>query len=304
VACAILALCLLTTAGILAYTGTFQQIQSQVNATENSISNVAGQLSGGFKMLSGGLQLASGNGVAEIEANKGELFADTFTGNESVAVTCGTTPRDSYIRLINSGTANDTAVSVTIATGGVKSDYAIAGPCTIGPSGSATATQYVIFQGLNKLVGFLVPEVSQQYLATVTLADGTPVIFYGQFDQGMPLVSTTGVMLLARDFDQGQPANATCVTVPVPANMFVVLTNAGTAGASVASVTITWKNTINTFPISGSCSVGPDGTQSATTYIFFGLSNRLGVAAETGQPFTGTVTLSNGAHIEFSGSFQ
>jgi hypothetical protein len=86
--------------------------------------------------------------------------------------------------------------------------------------------------------------------------------------------------------------------------MYVMLTNSGTVGASATMVTITWKNATSAFYPVGPCPMGPDGTSADVTYISFGSTNWLSVAAQAGQPFTGTVVLSDGSLIRFGGVFQ
>lgn len=304
VAFAILVLCVLATTGVVDYTGELQQFQPEIQAVENSFGGFGNEVSNGFSLLSGGLQIASGNGVAEIEAVSGVLITDTFTGDAPGVVMCATTPRNSYIQLANVGPGSGTAVSLKIASNGVNSNFAITGPCTLGPSGSSTATLYVVFSGLTELAGGAVPALGQHYVATVTLTDDVPVLFTGSFASGFSRVTVTSLALPAADFEQGQPADVTCVTTPIPESMFIVLTNTGTVDANVASITIEWKDTVNVFSISGFCSVGSDGTQSSVVYVYFGSSNWLGVPAEAGQSFTGMVMLSTGAQIQFGGKFQ
>jgi hypothetical protein len=283
VASVILVVCLVATLGILDYTGV---------------------LSGGFSMLSGELQGASGKGLAEIEASGSGLIADTFTGDQLTSPTCSATPRDSYIQLVNIGTDSGTVVGVTITSGGSNSEFEIVGPCAVGPSGSATAVVFVIFRGLTKLANSPVPKAGQQYTGTVVLATGTPVLFIGQFSQGHSQVSATSVVLQAADFGQGKPVNATCSTTPPTGSPYITLNNVGTAGATVTQVAIMWKNATTAFSIGGSCFVGPDGASSATTYVVFGSGNALSVAAVVGQSFTGTVTLLAGTPVQFSGEFK
>jgi len=242
--------------------------------------------------------------LAQIESPSAGLVANTFAGDKPAPPTCATTPRDSYIQLSNLGTGSGSATGVTITSGGVSNDFTINGPCKVGPAGSPTATTYVNFRGLSELSNSSAPVAGQQYVGSVTLADGVPILFTGRFGEGQPQVSVTGIALPAASFGQGKPINATCVTTPVPADSYIMLTNAGTAEAAVTSVSITWKNATNVFSISGLCNVGLDGTPSSITYLNFGSSNSLAVAAVAGQSFTGTLTLSTGTQIPFSGEFQ
>ena len=231
------------------------------------------------------------------------LIADTFTGSNPLSPTCSTDAKNSYIKLTNMGSASSSVQGVTITFGGADNVFKVAGSCVLGPSGSPDSTLYVLFGGPSKLVNSSVPQPSQPYLGTVNLSNGAGLPFNGNFFQGYPVISNAGAALSALDFGKGNPMNATCSTNLASSSSYVTLTNAGTVGVSVTQVTITWKGVTNQFNISGQCEVGPDGTQSATTYVLFGSANMLASAAEAGQQFTGGVSLSFGPAIQFSGTF-
>lgn len=293
---------LVATTGVLMYEGSAQQSQSQGGGS--STSNVGGMLSDGFSMLKDGLKFASGGGLAEVQTAGVGLIADTFTGDAPLAPTCGMTPRNSYIELTNTGSANGTATGVTITYGGEANVFAISGSCTIGPSKSSTATMYILFRGPSKLPNSLAPVPGIPYLGTVTLSNGAHLPFSGNFFQGYPLISTSGVALAASDFTEGNPVNSTCSTTRPLANSYMMVNNTGTVGAYFTSVVVNWKDAANTFPIVGGCYVGPDGTPGAVIYVIFGGDSKLSVAAEAGQSFTGALTPTFGTPISFSGKFE
>ena len=263
------------------------------------------QVSGGLSMLKEGANFAGGGGLPQVQTASVGLIADSFTGNKTVAPTCSATPEYSTIELLNTGKAEGTATGVTITYGGASNVFRIAGPCAIGPAGSPTSTMYITFIGPNELANSAantaIPVAGQPFGGTVTLSNGAQLPFLSNFAQGGPQVSTTSLALPASDFTAGKPTNSTCGAAPPAASGYIMLTNAGTEGAAVSAVTITWKNATNTFAISGSCDIGP---WSGVTYVLFGAGSTLSVAAEAGQPFTGTVTLSTGTPIQFGGNFQ
>ena len=294
--------------GTIVYQDTMQQASVLSNnagsqsSSGQSGSDIMGSLSGALSMLQDGI--ASGGGLAQVQTNGAGLIADTFTGDASRAPTCGATPKNSYIALTNKGSANGTATSVSITYGGEKNDFTIAGQCRIGPSGSPTATTYLLFPGPSKLPNSNVPQPGLPYLGIVILSNGAHLAFTGNWFQGYPQISNTTVAFPASNFIQGKPMNTTCSTTPLPGRAYIALTNTGTVGISATQVTVTWKDVTNTFSISGSCYIGPDGTTSAVTYILIGATGDLKVTAEPGQSYTGTVALSFGTPIQFSGTFQ
>jgi flagellin-like protein len=119
-------------------------------------------------------------------------------------------------------------------------------------------------------------------------------------------IQVTSQALVAADFTAGTPAAPTC-SVTGAANDITV-TNTGTAASSITSVTITYAGVVNTFVPSTGCIVAAAGQAGATTNgnpmsVLFG-TNFLSLAAVSGQTYTGTVTMANGAVLIFTGSFQ
>ena len=160
------------------------------------------------------------------------------------------------------------------------------------------------FQGPSKLVNSLAPVPGLPYIGSVTLSNGAHLGFTGNFFQGYPDVSNTGVTLAASAFTVGKSGNATCSATPTAGNASITLANAGTVGTSVTLVTITTKDGTNTFSMGASCWVGPDGTSSAILQIMFGAKSMLSAAVAPGQTYTGSVTFSGGTQVPFSGTFQ
>jgi hypothetical protein len=294
---------LVATTGVLMYEGNATQ-QSQSQGGGPSTSNIGGMLSDGLSMVKDGLKFASGGGLAEVQTAGVGLIADTFTGDSPLPPTCSSTPRNSYIELTNTGSANGTATGVKIVYGGETNSFAISGPCTIGPSKSSTASMYILFGGPSKLPNSLAPVPGIPYSGTVTLSDGANLPFTGSFYQGYPQISIPSVAIAASAFTEGYPGNTTCSTTLPDATPYLMVVNTGTVGASFTSVAVTWKVGASTFPIVGSCFVGPDGTPAAVIYVIPGSSNKLSVAAEPGESFTGDLTPSFGAPVSFSGIFQ
>jgi flagellin-like protein len=104
----------------------------------------------------------------------------------------------------------------------------------------------------------------------------------------------------------------TCASTPPtaasPATPYIVLANTGTASASVTGVTITWAGASNVFTPTATCTVGAAGatavTAAATMYLALTLTPKLTVAPVSGQTYSITVTLSNGASVLYTGTFQ
>ncbi len=286
----------------MVYLGSMQQ-----QSSGSSGYDVGGMLSNGLSMVKEGFGFASGGGIAKVQTGTIGLVADTFTGDGPIAPTCSATAKNSYIGLINTGSGNGTATAVTIRYAGSDNTFPIAGSCVIGPSGSPTATTFVLFKGPSKLPNSARPQAGIQYSGSVSLSDGAQLPFVGTFSQGYASISNKGFVLMASEFTKGQQVkaiNATCGATPGAAKSYVKLNNTGTIGASVTLLTISSKNATDTFSISGPCFVGPEGTPSAVTYIILGHNNSLNVAAEPGQSFNGTVTLSSKTQIRFSGQFH
>jgi flagellin-like protein len=117
-------------------------------------------------------------------------------------------------------------------------------------------------------------------------------------------ISVTNAALTGTDFTTGGAATYTCATTAT-AGVSITLTNTGTAGASVTGATITWAGASNAFTLaSGTCSVGGAGSPTATTYLVFANPGLVATNAGSGQAFSGTITLSNGAQVLFSGTWQ
>ncbi len=99
----------------------------------------------------------------------------------------------------------------------------------------------------------------------------------------------------------GSTTTFTCATSSSGA--FLSLTNSGSGRGTVAGVTITWAGNDNPFSVSGVCAVGASGSSTATFHLLFPATTKITPSAVAGQPFSGTVTLSNGAQILFTGSW-
>jgi hypothetical protein len=73
-------------------------------------------------------------------------------------------------------------------------------------------------------------------------------------------------------------------------------------------VTITWAGAVNSFAVaictSAAAGNAGAGTNGNPISILFTALNHLTVNAVTGQTYTGTVTLGNGAVLLFTGTFN
>jgi hypothetical protein len=132
---------------------------------------------------------------------------------------------------------------------------------------------------------------------------------FGTFEQAQhpPQILVTGVSLSASYFLAGGTTTTfTCAASSSAAT--VSLTNAGSGSGTVVGVMITWAGSDNAFTPSGACKIGAAGSSTSTAYVTFPstskLSSRGAVDATPGQPFTGTISLSNGAQLLFTGVWQ
>ena len=125
---------------------------------------------------------------------------------------------------------------------------------------------------------------------------------FGQ-SQNVSQVSVTGTALLAADFTAaGTTSTFTCSSSA--SGGWLAVTNTGTASARVTGVTITWGGANDAYTLSGSCSIDAVGGASATYFITFPATTNVTVDAAAGQTYTGTVVMSNGAQLLFTGIWQ
>ena len=73
-------------------------------------------------------------------------------------------------------------------------------------------------------------------------------------------------------------------------------------------MTIGWAGTNSAFTVSGACTIGALGSPSSTLYLNFPSSNKLTAPGATGAisglTYTGTITLSGGVKILFTGIWE
>jgi flagellin-like protein len=121
-------------------------------------------------------------------------------------------------------------------------------------------------------------------------------------------VQVTSQNLIAADNKAAGTTTTFTCNVAGAANDLTV-TNTGTAATTVTGVTVTWAGAVNSFTPSTGCTVAAAGNAGATTNgnpisLIFPTTNTLTVNAVTGQTYTGTVTLGNGAVLLFTGTFN
>jgi len=119
-------------------------------------------------------------------------------------------------------------------------------------------------------------------------------------------VAATSTTLPAADFLSANAGTTfTCTTtIPAAGVPYLTLTNTGTAAATATGVTITWAGQNNAFTPAAACSIGAAGSATATSYVNLPLAAHLTANANTGASVQGQVTLSNGAEVLFSATFQ
>ena len=115
-------------------------------------------------------------------------------------------------------------------------------------------------------------------------------------------VAVTGTVLLANYFTaHGNTSTFTCASSASGA--YLILTDFGTGTVTVTGVSITWADGITAYLPSGGCDVGASGSTNSTQYLLFPATTTLNVDAATALTYTGTVTLSTGAQLLFTGTW-
>jgi hypothetical protein len=118
----------------------------------------------------------------------------------------------------------------------------------------------------------------------------------------LPYVDINGVGLVADTFTGNESLAPSCSATP--RDSYIGLTNKAPLNRTAKELTITYRGEGTNFAISGPCTIEPSGSSNATMYVVFAGPSRLANAVPSvGQQYTGTVTLSNGAHLSFAGVF-
>jgi flagellin-like protein len=129
---------------------------------------------------------------------------------------------------------------------------------------------------------------------------------FGTSSQSAQIQVTTAALAHA-DFTTGGAGTAvTACGNAVPATSYMTLTNSGTAGATVTGVSLTWAGATNPYTLPAGCTVGAagsTGSTGATVYLTFA-SEKIATLVVAGQTYSGTITLSNGAQLLFTGTWQ
>ncbi len=153
------------------------------------------------------------------------------------------------------------------------------------------------------------PIIATVLIIAVTLIASVAIggFVFGIFAQGQnsAQIAVTGTALNALGFTSGTGGTITCTTA-APALPYLTLTNTGTGSSAVASITITWAGSNNAYALTASttCSIGAAGTTAAQTFAQFVATPKVSVLPVSGQAYTGTVTLTNGAQLLFTGTWQ
>jgi hypothetical protein len=121
---------------------------------------------------------------------------------------------------------------------------------------------------------------------------------------GLSTVQAETVSLISDTFTGNAPIQPTCSANPV--NSYIQLTNTGSKQGAAVAVTITYAGGKNTFKIAGSCDIGPSGSSAATTFVLFKGPSELpnSPAPQSGEQFSGSVAMSDGADLLFVGVFS
>ncbi len=151
------------------------------------------------------------------------------------------------------------------------------------------------------------PIVATVLIVAVTLVASVAVagFVFGVFGSSAnsAQVAVTGGSLKAADFLSAN--SGVTFTCGATAGSFLTLTNTGTAGSTVTAATITVTGAINSFSLAtgSSCNVGASGSASSVLSLLF-VAAKVSTSPVAGNTFIGTVTLSSGAVLLFTGQFQ
>lgn len=152
------------------------------------------------------------------------------------------------------------------------------------------------------------PIIATVLIIAVTLIASVAIggFVFGIFAQGQnsAQIAVTGTALLTADFNSGIGATTFSCATTSGANSYLTLTNTGTGTATVATISITWAGSNTAYTLTGPCSIGASGSLTANEYIQFGSGTKIVPPAVAGQTYTGTVTLSNGAQLLLTGTWQ
>jgi flagellin-like protein len=151
------------------------------------------------------------------------------------------------------------------------------------------------------------PIIATVLIIAVTLIASVAVggFVFGLFSEGQnsAQIAVTGTAFLASSFQaSGTTKTFSCATTSSAS--YLTLTNTGTGSVASATVSIVWAGANTAYVLSGLCIVGASGSSTSTTYIIFPATTQLVPSAATGQVYTGQITLSNGAQLLFTGTWQ
>jgi hypothetical protein len=273
-------------------TDTFTRTSTETVTTDfSSTSTVSGQ-----------------SGSAQVAVTGTAFSVADFAVGSSGAFDCVTTaPTTPYLSVANTGTSTVQITGITIAWAGADNSFPPAASCAVGSAGSATAAIYVELVGTPKLT--VAPASGQSYSGTVALSNGAFILFTGTWQASSSSLSAqvavTGTSLNAAGFGMGTSGAITCVTTS-PVAPYITLANTGTEGTVATGLVIIWAGAANYFSLTqaASCDVGAAGSSSAIIYAEFVATPKVSTAPVAGQTYSGYVTLSNGAQVLFTGTWQ
>ena len=121
-------------------------------------------------------------------------------------------------------------------------------------------------------------------------------------------VSVSATSFAAADFETSSGGGmTTSFTCGAATGSYLTVSNTGTARTAVTAVTLTWAGSTNSYRLSGSCAVGANGSVNSTQFLLFSgaptATMVLTTNAVSGRIFTGTVALTNGAVLLYTGTF-
>lgn len=148
------------------------------------------------------------------------------------------------------------------------------------------------------------PVIATVILIAITLIAAIAIAgfvfgLFGSFTSSAQVTATASLVASATSGALTTPSGLSCATTTPASGSYVTAINSGTGSVSVTGVSITSGGSTVSATVA-TCSVGASGSGTATQY----LALTVGTTPAKGTQFTGSLSLSNGATVPFSGVFQ
>ncbi|TLX93077.1 MAG: hypothetical protein E6K96_09880 [Thaumarchaeota archaeon] len=106
--------------------------------------------------------------------------ADFRASGTTITFTCGTSAVGSFIRLSNTGNGTGSIITVTVTWNGATDVFTPLGQCLVGPVGSPTAMEIILFSATSKTT--FNASVGGAVSGFVILSSGAEIAYAGNFE--------------------------------------------------------------------------------------------------------------------------